>query len=151
MIPEHRLAYLLDQVKRNQINQCLYHNTALPPSLYSDHMCDKSQFPLETARELNHHNDEVWYLEFSHDGTRLATASRDSTVIIYDTTTFEVLHKLTEHADKVAYATWCPDDTKLITCSHDNKGRVWDVQVSFQLAVEPSMHADLRGRPGSAF
>lgn len=130
MIPERRLAYLLDQVKQNQLNQCLYHNTALAPSLYSDHMCDKSQFPLHTARELAQHSDEVWYLDFSHDGSKLATTSRDSTVIIYDTATFEVLHKLTEHAEGVAYATWSPDDTKLITCSQDHKARVWDVKVS---------------------
>ena len=105
MIPDHRLAVLLDHVKQNQINQCLYHNTATAPSLYSDHLCDRSQFPLRTSFELSQHTDEVWYLEFSHDGTKLATTSRDCSVIIYDASTFNILHKLTDHTDPVAYAT----------------------------------------------
>lgn len=129
MIPDHRLAVLLDHVKQNQINQCLYHNTASPPSLYSDHMCDRNNFPLRASIELSQHSDEVWYCEFSHDGTKLATASLDHSVIIYDTSTFAVLHKLTDHDGPVAHATWSPDDSKLITCSQDKKARVWDVEV----------------------
>lgn len=129
MIPGNRLAILLDHVKQNQINQCLYHNTASPPSLYSDHMCDRADFPLQTAIELSQHSDEVWYCEFSHDGTKLVTAGRDHSVFIYDATTFDVLQKLTEHDEGVAQAVWSPDDSKLITCSQDKKARVWNVEV----------------------
>ncbi|KKZ61211.1 hypothetical protein EMCG_04166 [[Emmonsia] crescens] len=128
MIPDHRLAVLLDHVKQNQINQCLYHNTAEPPSLYSDHQCDRAQFPLRTSIELSEHTDEVWYLEFSHDGTKLATTGRESIVIIYDVATFSVLHRLTDHGGPVAYATWSPDDSQLISCSQDFKARIWDVE-----------------------
>ncbi|KAL5355646.1 WD40-repeat-containing domain protein [Aspergillus floccosus] len=128
MIPDNRLAILLDHVKQNQINQCLYHNTASPPSLYSDHMCDRSDFPLRTGVELSQHSDEVWYCQFSHDGTKLATAGKDHTVNIYDTSTFAVIHKLMEHDDGVAHVSWSPDDSKLITCSQDNKARVWSVE-----------------------
>ena len=63
MIPEHRLAVLLQQVKQNQISNCLFHNTADSPSLYTDHFCDPSQFPRKTILELDKHSDEVWYLE----------------------------------------------------------------------------------------
>ncbi|PLN85943.1 WD40-repeat-containing domain protein [Aspergillus taichungensis] len=128
MIPDHRLALLLDRVKQDQINNCLYHNTASPPSLYSDHMCDRADFPLSTALELSQHSDEVWYCQFSHDGTKLVTAGRDHSVIIYDATTFAVLHKLVDHEAGVAHASWSPDDTKLITCSQDKKARVWNVE-----------------------
>ncbi|KAE8154199.1 WD domain protein [Aspergillus avenaceus] len=128
MIPDNRLAVLLDHVKRNQINQCLYHNTATPPSLYSDHMCDREDFPLRIGIELSQHSDEVWYCQFSHDGTKLVTAGRDRGVIIYDTNTFAVLHKLMDHEEGVAHASWSPDDTKLITCSQDKKARVWNVE-----------------------
>ncbi|WEW56210.1 hypothetical protein PRK78_001647 [Emydomyces testavorans] len=128
MIPEHRLAILLDQVKQNQINRCIYHNTAAAPSLYSDHMCDRIQFPTQATLELSQHTDEVWYLEFSHDGTKLATASRDRTVIIYDVRAFNVIHKLTDHGGPVAFAAWSPDDTKLISCCQDYKARLWDVE-----------------------
>jgi WD repeat-containing protein 26 len=129
MIPEQRLAHLLNQVKQTQINNCLHHNTAIPPSLYSDHMCDRDNFPLRTMLELDSHSDEVWYLEFSHDGTKLATASKDQTVMIYETGTFTILHRLTDHEKEVTYITWSPDDSKLISCSMDHKARVWDVAV----------------------
>ncbi|KKY28427.1 putative wd domain-containing protein [Phaeomoniella chlamydospora] len=128
MIPEHRLATLLDQVQRNQINECLYHNTAIVPSLYSDHHCDRENFPLKTLVELDHHTDEVWFLDFSHNGSKLATTSKDKTVVVYETTTFTVLHKLKGHGGEVSFVSWSPDDSKLISCSHDPKARIWDVE-----------------------
>ncbi|KAL4782816.1 WD40-repeat-containing domain protein [Aspergillus varians] len=128
MIPDNRLATLLDHVKQSQINQCLYHNTALSPSLYSDHMCDRNDFPLGTKLELNQHENEVWHCQFSHDGTKLVTAGLDCRVIIYNTSTFDVLYKLEEHDAGVAYAVWSPDDTKLITCSQDKTARVWSME-----------------------
>ncbi|KAL8905601.1 MAG: hypothetical protein Q9171_006605 [Xanthocarpia ochracea] len=126
MIPAHRLAELLDQVKRNQISRCLYHNPSKSPSLFEDHMCDRSQFPLRTVRELAQNAGEVWAMEFSHDGKWLATSGQATDVLIYDTSTFQVTHRLTEHTDHVAYLAWCPGDRKLITCSHDKTARVWD-------------------------
>jgi WD repeat-containing protein 26 len=132
MIPDRRLAVLLDYVKHNQINQCLYHNTAQPPSLYCDHICDRNSFPRHASIQLTRHLNEVWYVEFSHDGTKLVTASKDKSVIIYDATDkFSVIHKFFEHQKPVAYATWSPDDSKLITCSQDKTAKVWDVQVRF--------------------
>ncbi|KAI9373525.1 WD domain protein [Aspergillus egyptiacus] len=128
MIPDNRLATLLDHVKQNQINRCLYHNTAQSPSLYSDHMCDRNDFPLGIKLELNQHSDEVWHCQFSHDGSKLVTAGRDSTVIIYDTSTFAVIHKLQDHEAGVAHAVWSPDDSKLITCSQDRTARVWSTE-----------------------
>ena len=127
MIRDHRLAELLDQVKKSQINNCVYHNTSVAPSLYSDHMCDRDNFPLRTWLELGDHSAEVWYLEFSHDGSKLATASQDGSIMVYETTSFKVLHKLVQHGREVTYATWSPDDTKLISCALDRKARVWDV------------------------
>lgn len=129
MIPEHRLAVLLDQLKQHQISKCLYHNSSASPSLFSDHMCDRNQFPLITITELSQNAGEVWFVAFSHNGRRLATSGEDSVVIIYDTSTFYVRHTLTDHTSHVAYVTWSPDDSKLITCSHDHKARVWDSEV----------------------
>jgi hypothetical protein len=128
MIRDHRLAELFDHIKQSQINQCLYHNTAEPPSLYSDHLCDRDDFPSRTAIILEDHTGEVWHIQFSHDGTKLATASQDRSVNIYETVTFKRLHSLTHHSAEVTYVSWSPDDTKIITCSQDCKARVYDVE-----------------------
>ncbi|KAI4131378.1 MAG: hypothetical protein LQ338_001263 [Usnochroma carphineum] len=141
MIPQHRLAVLLDQVKQNQISHCLYHNPSSLPSLFSDHMCDRSQFPLRTILELNQNAGEVWAMEFSHDGRRLATSGQATDVLIYDTSTFQVVYRITDHTDHVAYLAWSPDDSNLITCSFDKTARVWDT-MSGQNLLKIDHHAE---------
>ena len=128
MIPEHRLVQLLNQIKQNQITKCLYHNPSTPLSLFTDHMCDRNEFPLQTIRRLEESDGEVWVVEFSHDGKLLATSGSGSTVLIFDTLTWEVRHRLTEHAPEVGYLSWSPDGSKLITCCSD-RARVWDTNV----------------------
>jgi len=129
MIPEHRLARLLTQIKRSQVLNCPYHNTAEWPSLYMDHTCEREDLPLDTILELDRHHDEVWFLRFSNDGTKLVTTSKDKTALIYDTLDFKVIFELSEHKKSVAYAAWSPDDSKLVTCSQDHEARMWDTKV----------------------
>ena len=133
MIPEHRLAVLLDQLKQSQVSKCLYHNPSKAPSLFTDHICDRTQFPLQTLVELNQNKGEVWCLEFSHNGRLLATAGSDPTVVLYDTVGFQVRLYLKGHEDGVAHLSWSPNDSRLITCSRDRTAKVWDVEVSFPL------------------
>ncbi|KAI9696648.1 MAG: hypothetical protein M1820_008097 [Bogoriella megaspora] len=127
MIPENRLSVLLDHFKDSQIANCKYHNTEEPPSLYLDHTCSADDFPLHVALTLRAQQDEVWSLAFSNQGTMLATSSKDSTVLIYDTTTWRVIHTLAEHGEGgVGYVAWSPDDKKLVSCAQDKSARVWD-------------------------
>jgi WD40 repeat protein len=129
MIPEHRLAILLHETKQGWIQNCLYHNTAESPSLYLDHLCDRSNFPSSCARTLLDHDDEVWFLTFSNNGRYLATAGKDKYVYIYDVDNdFKKVHILAEHQSGVCHISWSPDDTKLITCSRepDCMARIWN-------------------------
>jgi WD40 repeat protein len=132
MIPEHRLSVLLDEVKNNWISSCLYHNTAASPSLYLDHNCERDDFPTRSALELKNHKDEVWFLQYSHDGTMLASTSKDTTICIYETKTYKVIYHLEDHQESgVSYLAWSPDDSKIITCclQPENSARIWDVKV----------------------
>jgi WD40 repeat protein len=138
MIPEHRLAVLFDQVKQSQIASCIYHNSEASPSLYSDHRCDRDNFPLEVVAELHEHSNEVWFVEFSHDGTKLASCGADGKVLIWDLETFKVLHTLSmheghappNHEDGVCSSAWSPDDATIVTCSMDRRARLWSTEVS---------------------
>lgn len=135
MIPEHRLAVLLDEVKDSWISNCMYHNTAASPSLYLDHSCERDDFPTKAMLDLRHHKDEVWFLQYSNDGTKLASTSKDCTIIIYDTSTYRVLHQLDEHRESgVTHLAWSPDDTKIVTCCSqpENSARIWDVKVRYR-------------------
>ncbi|KAB8360907.1 hypothetical protein FH972_024640 [Carpinus fangiana] len=133
MIPEHRLAELVNKVKENEMACCEYHNTTKWPSLYTDHRCSRDDFPLDLQIELKQHKDEVWVIKFSHDGTRLATASKDQTVKIYEMNQFSVVHTLKEHSAPVAFVAWSPDDTKIITCSQDKSAKLWDTKTGICL------------------
>jgi WD repeat-containing protein 26 len=111
LAPEKRLRTLLQQARQYQLSQCLYHNiTATEPfSLLHDHSCDRyvvvclsivacvactnhltiatacisSLIPSICVQTLEMHDDEVWHVQFSHSGTMLASASRDSTAAIW--------------------------------------------------------------------
>ena len=85
MVPSRRLPKLLKQAQKWQKQQDPFFN--LPPgahlSLLVDHESDRSVFPSQVAHTLRGHHDEVWHLEFSRDGTRLATAGKDKLVMIW--------------------------------------------------------------------
>jgi len=98
----------------------------MSPSLYSDHVCDRNNFPLQAVLDLNKHIGELWFVEFSHSGTRLAVCGSDITVTIYDVEDFEIVHTLLDHEGGVCSVAWSPDDTMLVTCSQDNRARLWD-------------------------
>ena len=89
VLPSHRLETLLKQAVAHQVSACLYHNPSADDiSLYADHMCDRENFPRRTSRILEGHTDEVWYISFSHDGNRLASASKDHSCIVWSTEVF---------------------------------------------------------------
>lgn len=132
MIPENRLAVLFSHVQETQIDDCLYHNTVEPPSLYRDHACDPADFPLQTMLQLRDHSDEVWYICFSHDGSMLATAGKDSSVFVYCTTTWTPRFHFkggSALADSlgVSYVAWSPDDKHLLCCSQGNELAIYNV------------------------
>lgn len=86
LLPHRRLSHLLEQSKNLQRLQCLYHVTNPPISLLSNHTCSRFSFPIQTSHVLSQHTDEVWRIEWSHDGTRLASAGRDTRCIIWKLT-----------------------------------------------------------------
>ncbi|CAD0092021.1 unnamed protein product [Aureobasidium vineae] len=144
MIPEHRLAVLLDHVQQQHIDQCLYHNTTMPPSLLHDHVCERDQFPLHIFHELQHHGDEVWHLEFSHDGSMLATASKDNTVIIYDTTSWMPICRLNQQKPHnecgVCYVAWSPDDTYILACSQARELAIYQARTGTRVGGVDHFH-----------
>lgn len=86
MIPPRRLATLLHQAREYQNSRCVYHNSPLESSsssLYTDHHCNKSAFPNTTTTILQGHSDEVWNMQWSHDGAYLATCGKDKSAIVW--------------------------------------------------------------------
>ncbi|KAG7232203.1 hypothetical protein INR49_009427 [Caranx melampygus] len=114
--------------------RCLYHNTKLDSGLDSvslllDHACSRKQFPCYTQQILTEHCNEVWFCKFSNNGTKLATGSKDTTVIVWhvdmETQQLKLMKTLEGHAYGVSYLAWSPDDTYLIACGPDDCSELW--------------------------
>eukprot|EP00249_Psilotum_nudum_P020319 c27652_g2_i2 orf=717-2492(-) len=130
MIPKKRLERLVEQALNVQREACLFHNSldqAL--SLYTDHRCSRDQIPTQTVQVLYPHENEVWFLQFSHDGRHLASASKDCTAIIWeviDDDHVQLKYTLRGHQKPVSFVAWSPDDSLLLTCGNEEVVKLWD-------------------------
>ncbi|MAU00169.1 MAG: hypothetical protein CL608_23765 [Anaerolineaceae bacterium] len=76
---------------------------------------------------LTGHNNAVHYAAFAPDDARLATASADSTVKVWDLASGEELFALSGHEATVFRLAFSPDGRFLTTASHDGTARIWNV------------------------
>jgi serine/threonine protein kinase len=75
---------------------------------------------------LRGHEDWVRSAAFSPDGTRVVTASRDTTARVWDASSGQEVAVLRGHEDSVRSAAFSPDGTRVVTASDDKTARVWD-------------------------
>jgi WD40 repeat protein len=75
---------------------------------------------------LNGHQKEIMYSEFSPDGKRILTVSRDATARIWDNSGKQ-LQVLKGHTALIFRGEFSPDGTKVVTASNDSTAKVWDV------------------------
>ncbi|KAG2327011.1 hypothetical protein Bca4012_035939 [Brassica carinata] len=132
IVPEGRLVHLLEESLDLQRSDCDYHNAPdTDMSLCYDHFCWKSKIPSKTVQTLVGHTDEVWFLEFSHNGKYLASSSKDNSAIIWEINAergeFGMKHKLEGHKKPVVVVLWSPDDQQVITCGENEVIKRWDV------------------------
>lgn len=99
---------------------------------------------------LTAHSDEVWFLAFSRDGSRLASGAKDGEIIVWDMKVWrydcvavyggvdweamgvnyplylsqgdcpQIQHKLRGQADGIAHLAWSPDDSLLLSCGRED-------------------------------
>ncbi|XP_062105695.1 WD repeat-containing protein 26 homolog [Humulus lupulus] len=131
MIPERRLEHLVEQALVLQKDACFFHNSVNEQmSLYTDHRCGIDQIPSRTLQILQAHSDEVWFLQFSHNGKYLASSSNDRSAIIWEVDVnggLSLKHKLSGHQKPVSSVSWSPDNCQLLTCGVEEAVRRWDV------------------------
>lgn len=131
MIPEKRLEHLVERALLLQRDACTFHNSLNQEmSLYTDHDCGKNQIPSQTLQVLQDHSDEVWFLQFSHNGKYLASSSSDRSAIIWEVDLngrISLKHRLLGHEQPISLVSWSPDDKQLLTCGVEEAVRRWDV------------------------
>ncbi|XP_054795243.1 WD repeat-containing protein 26 homolog [Prosopis cineraria] len=131
MVPERRLEHLVEQALVLQREACQLHNSLdKEMSLYIDHHCGKDQIPSRTLQVLEGHDDEVWFVQFSHNGKYLASSSNDRSAIIWEVGSngeLSIKHRLSGHQKPVSSISWSPDDQEVLTCGVEEAIRRWDV------------------------
>jgi WD40 repeat protein len=80
------------------------------------------------------HTDGVMEVKWSPDGGRLASASDDKTMRMWNTTDWSYMFTLRGHAGGVLAVDWSPDGAKLISGSRDYKMALWNASDGKQIA-----------------
>ena len=77
---------------------------------------------------LKGHTVGVTQVNFSPDGQRLASASYDNTVKVWDATTGQESLTLKGHTGDVNSVSFSPDGQRLASASHDGTVKVWETR-----------------------
>lgn len=73
-----------------------------------------------------HHNDDVRTIEFSKDGQKLLTASRDKTSAIFNVSTGKLIRTFSGSLGALVNAKFSPDEKEIMTTSEDCSITIWD-------------------------
>jgi WD40 repeat protein len=75
---------------------------------------------------LEGHSREVTSVAFSHDSSKLASASSDKMVKVWDASSGACLQTLEGHSREVTSVAFSHDSSKLASASDDNTVKVWN-------------------------
>lgn len=88
------------------------------------------------------HSNIVWALDFSPDGTRLASGSQDHTICLWDMHAIEQgaeglkpLHTLTAHTRGIGHLVFAPDGCRLASAGADQVAHLWESATGRLLAT----------------
>jgi len=81
------------------------------------------------------HNGDVVSAQFSPDGKRIVTASKDKTARVWNAQSGKALTEPLKHNGDVVSAQFSPDGKRIVTASSDKTARVWDIGSCLELPL----------------
>jgi WD40 repeat protein len=88
----------------------------------------------ELPQVFQAHDGRIWSIDYSPDGTRLISASRDNTVKVWNTVSGTLLKPpLERHNGTVFSAAFSPDGKKIASGSKDRTITIWDAENSKEI------------------
>ncbi|MEQ8277182.1 MAG: WD40 repeat domain-containing protein [Deltaproteobacteria bacterium] len=85
-------------------------------------------FEGNTSRRLAGHDERVEDLALSPDGRRLASASWDKTVRVYETSTPDAAPRVLRHSDALFAVAFSPDGRTIATGGRGSRVTLWDAE-----------------------
>ena len=82
---------------------------------------------------IGRHPSTVYHVCFSPDGKRLASASGDQTVKVWDAETGKEMHTLKGHTNRVNSVCFSPDGKQIVSASDDQTVKVWDAETGKEM------------------
>jgi WD40 repeat protein len=110
---------------------------ALPPTVYAQPFPPASTLPPTQRASVSPpagtilftyrgHSKSATAVAWSPDRTRIASASADKTVQIWNAATGQILFTYRSHSESVTAVAWSPDGTRITSGSQDKTVQVWD-------------------------
>jgi WD40 repeat protein len=79
----------------------------------------------EELAVLRGHEETVWAVAYSPDGSQVISGSRDFTIRVWNALNFQEIAVLRGHRDWVNFVTFSPDGALIASCSYDHTVRIW--------------------------
>lgn len=138
LVPDNRLETLLDLAIQKQVDICLYHNPAAGDGpgrdLLEDHRCSRDAIPRKCSYVLEAHDDEVWVVEFSRDGSLLVTGSKDGAIVIWRVgKPFKLINRILAHDAPVLSVSFSPAGDLFVSTGNDSCLKLWDTKTGQML------------------
>ncbi len=71
---------------------------------------------------------KILTIAYSHDGSKIATGSYDTTCCVWRAADLVVLGRKMEHRGHVWAIAWSPDDSLLAAAVDDNTAQLWNMR-----------------------
>ena len=82
---------------------------------------------------FTNHNDDVKSVEYSPDGSKVASSGNDNKIRIWNPVGGSEIRMISGHYMTVNSVAWSPDGSKIVSGSDDNTARIWDASTGTEL------------------
>lgn len=105
---------------------------SLPSQVSMLHIIDVESREIRTSIEKAH-DDAIYDIAFSGDGSQLASASADKLVLVRDTSEFAIQATLEGHTSYVLGVAFGPEGKRIATAGDDGVIKVWNTETGKQI------------------